>query len=563
MRHKTYIFLKSVFFLYLGAFYGLHAESASTSPTRSNFLKFKTEQTSSCIAVYGASTVSQAQYDRAYNSVKKTLAKVDRAILQGMLNSKAKIIVADNEEQVENHIDTFIKLLPAEVIYVDIEGVDETLPGSGGAGICTTELELMYLVVYYSLLIEPGLSGQFNELKAAYNEASVAKLFTPGEDYQDGADDQAHPNASAQNALKYGSYLFGAYKLYFGDGTGSPGEFTITTKAQFAAQNPKGYQFVRSYLTQINHAPSFTPGQSILKLDRGTGDYQKVWATDIKDASGENHKLTFNLTTGDTAFFKTLPSIDPSTGVLNFSIADGATGYAKVNVTLSDDGGTDDGGQDTSRKETLIITTGSFISENVLEDSSAAGLQLLKSRLNGLNLLNITDSKLSDYSDALALNKDYVFDMVSMQKIIDAVNADKNILFYELYTGWNLIHIPTAGPTDIGKAFSEDLSNEIFSWNSLTKRYHTVTSGSTGVGLWLFWSKEKALKSVEGLFEQPSIDDLKDGWNLVGLPDPDAVEKPEAVKSTWGWEEAKQFYTLEIDLDGFKENQGYWIKYQD
>lgn len=563
MRRISRIFLKAALFLCIAALHNLSAEDTPISSTaRSDFFKFKTEQTASCIAVYGTSTVSKAQYDRVYNSVKSTLADIDNRIVQGMLNSKAKIIVADNEEQVENNIDIFMKHLPAEIIYVNQDGEDESLPGSSGAGVCTTELELMYLVVYYSLLTESTLSAEYGELKAAYAEASQAKIFTPGEDYQDGADDPAHQNASANNALKYGSYLFGVYKLYFGDGTGSPGEFTITSKAQLAAQNPKGYQFIRSYITRINHAPSFIPGESIIKVDRNSGIYQKIWATNIRDAVGENHNLRFNITTSDTVLFQTLPAIDATTGVLTFTIADNQTGYAKVHVTLSDDGGIADGGNDTSSEQVFTIISGSFISETVLDDESPAGLQILKNRLKGLSLVNIIDGNLSDYSDALALNKDYVFDLISMQKVIDTVNAGNNILFYELCTGWNLVHIPSRTPTDISSAFNEDLSSSVFSWNSLTKQYKIETSGSTGVGLWLFWIKEKSLKSIEGIFDKPSMNSLKDGWNLVGLPDPASIEQQNSIQSVWGWKESQQVYTLRNLFGDLEENHGYWIKYK-
>ncbi|WP_299159245.1 hypothetical protein [uncultured Tenacibaculum sp.] len=218
-----------------------------TDPVNTELITKRNEQTANHIAVYGTSTVSQESYDRVYADIKSVMDKMDDGIRQGMLNANAKMLVVQNEEELESNINYFMTFLPTESIYTNNGGTDESLPSSTGVGLSNTKLELMYLCVYYSLLTESNLTAEYDELKKAYEEAVSANIFAPAAAYVDGFVDDIHQNASDNNALKYGSYLFNLYKLYFGNDSGQAGEFTITTKAQLQAQNPLGYNFISTY----------------------------------------------------------------------------------------------------------------------------------------------------------------------------------------------------------------------------------------------------------------------------------------------------------------------------
>jgi len=206
------------------------------------------EQTQDCIAVYGSNEVSEEQFSRGYADITDVLSAMDGGIRQGLLNAGAKMLIVSNEAELEKDIGFFLTLLPVEAVFADNGGVDETLPDSTGSGVSTTKLELMYLVVYYSLLKEPSLSDTYRELRDAYSQAMEASIFSPGEAYEDGYVDEIHRHASEQHALKYGSYLFGLYAIYFGNDSGQPGEFTITTKAGLQERNPLGDAFVKKFL---------------------------------------------------------------------------------------------------------------------------------------------------------------------------------------------------------------------------------------------------------------------------------------------------------------------------
>lgn len=110
-------------------------------------------------------------------------------------------------------------------------------------------------------------------------------------------------------------------------------------------------------VTPVNDAPSFTKGAD-QTVDEDAGAQSVTgWASSILSgpANESTQDLTFNVTTDNDALFSVLPQIAPN-GTLTFTAAANAFGSATVTVTLSDDGGTADGGVDTSASQTFVIT---------------------------------------------------------------------------------------------------------------------------------------------------------------------------------------------------------------
>jgi hypothetical protein len=151
----------------------------------------------------------------------------------------------------------------------------------------------------------------------------------------------------------------------------SDGSFSYTPAADFNGSDSFTYQAndgsansntatVTITVNPVNDAPSFTPGP-----DQSAGHFdgpQTVdnWATNIsKGAANESAQvLQFNITNvqNPAAFLQT-PQVSPS-GTLTYTpnpaAIFGAT--SEVTVTLSDDGGTANGGVDTSAPQTFTIT---------------------------------------------------------------------------------------------------------------------------------------------------------------------------------------------------------------
>ncbi len=137
----------------------------------------------------------------------------------------------------------------------------------------------------------------------------------------------------------------GNYYAYFNfkvhDGT----DFSATTKSMII------------HVTAVNDEPSFVKG-SDLEINEGSGAYTAAWATSISagaDDETASQTLTFTVSTNNDDLFTVLPAIN-SSGVLTFTPAPEAYGEVTVTVSLSDNGGTANGGDATGNTETFTIT---------------------------------------------------------------------------------------------------------------------------------------------------------------------------------------------------------------
>lgn len=119
-----------------------------------------------------------------------------------------------------------------------------------------------------------------------------------------------------------------------------------------------------------NVAPSFAKGPNrVALLDSGPQD-ANAWATAIHAGHADEsaQTLTFLVTNDNNALFFTQPAIAPD-GRLTFTPATNATGSATVSVRLQDNGGTNNGGVDTSAAQTFTIT--------VVSNVPATGLSIV------------------------------------------------------------------------------------------------------------------------------------------------------------------------------------------
>ncbi len=110
-------------------------------------------------------------------------------------------------------------------------------------------------------------------------------------------------------------------------------------------------------VTAVNDEPSFTSGGNVNHLKTG-GAYSQAWATNISagPANEASQNLSFNITGNDNmAIFSVQPAIDAA-GTLSFTGVADATGTANITVELGDDGGTANGGDDTSAAVNFTIT---------------------------------------------------------------------------------------------------------------------------------------------------------------------------------------------------------------
>src|SRR5207245_576546 len=111
-------------------------------------------------------------------------------------------------------------------------------------------------------------------------------------------------------------------------------------------------------VTHVNQQPSFTAGPDQTAPEIGRAPCREgAWATNIAAAPANESGQAVNFVlTGDSnpSLFAVQPTISPA-GVLSYTPAAQAFGSASIIVTLRDDGGTANGGVDTSAPATLVI----------------------------------------------------------------------------------------------------------------------------------------------------------------------------------------------------------------
>ena len=102
-------------------------------------------------------------------------------------------------------------------------------------------------------------------------------------------------------------------------------------------------------VTGANRPPTFTKGSDVALLEDSGAASLPGWATNISAGSvaETDQTVTFIVTSDKPELFAVAPAIAPN-GTLTFRPAPNAFGNSVVTVVLMDDGGTADGGQDTS-----------------------------------------------------------------------------------------------------------------------------------------------------------------------------------------------------------------------
>ena len=152
----------------------------------------------------------------------------------------------------------------------------------------------------------------------------------------------------------------------------------------------------------VNDAPTFSKGANwtdLLEVGVSDGTYTITnWTTAMNPGAPDetSQVLDFLVTTNNPGLFSVLPAIDATTGTLTFTPLDGFGGTATITVKLHDDGGTANGGVDTSVARTFTIN--SFVKDVVY--TSAKSAQLKANVVNGQLKVSIGGVPYSSYQTA-------------------------------------------------------------------------------------------------------------------------------------------------------------------
>ena len=145
---------------------------------------------------------------------------------------------------------------------------------------------------------------------------------------------------------------------------------------RFEAENQYGPSAPARTLLHVlhrNHTPSFDKGPDQTVDEDAGPQVVKAWAANIDDGDpGLDQTLSFILGSNtNESLFAAGPAVDPATGDLTYEPAADANGSATVEILLTDDGGVENGGQDTSASQTFVITVNPVNDPPSAEDDSA------------------------------------------------------------------------------------------------------------------------------------------------------------------------------------------------
>lgn len=119
-----------------------------------------------------------------------------------------------------------------------------------------------------------------------------------------------------------------------------------------------GTQTFTLTVNSVNDVPSFTKGTDQTVNEDAAPQTVAGWATGISKgpADESSQTLTFQVSNDNNALFLAQPAVDAANGTLTYTPAANANGSATVTLSLKDDGGTTNGGVDTSAAQTFTIT---------------------------------------------------------------------------------------------------------------------------------------------------------------------------------------------------------------
>lgn len=157
----------------------------------------------------------------------------------------------------------------------------------------------------------------------------------------------------------------------------------------------------------VNDAPSFTVGPNATSWEDSGMRYVTHWATGMNagPADESSQTLTFVVTNNtNPSLFSVGPAASGSTGMLSYTLAPDVFGMAEITVVAQDNGGTANGGSDTSAPQVFTIT--------VLEDVQFTTSKALTSAPANLDMPETYRLRVSvpDTPQLLPLNVELIVD---------------------------------------------------------------------------------------------------------------------------------------------------------
>ncbi len=196
---------------------------------------------------------------------------------------------------------------------------------------------LLYLVSVPgngSLWLDANSNGQIDGSETVYSAGdNIPEADITSGHFRFKPDDNEN---NTTNGAPYGTFDF-----YASDGIANTATYTMTIN-----------------VTPVNSEPSFANGGNITVQEDDPAQTVAAWANPINPGAVDEgaQTFTFYVSNNLNSLFAVQPDIDPVTGDLTFTPAPNEHGVATVTAYLRDNGGTANGGDDTSPNVVFTIT---------------------------------------------------------------------------------------------------------------------------------------------------------------------------------------------------------------
>ncbi len=269
------------------------------------------------------------------------------------------------------------------ITILSIVATDGLIGVSPGGGVPANFVETDFSALGTGFIIGPTVSSIANQT-ILEDQPTIALAFTV-------SDDRTASSSLIVSALSSNTTLVPVGSIAFGGSganrtvTVSPaanqiGSTTITMQVTDGDGNTTSVPFSVT-VTAVNDAPSFTRGSSQIVLEDAAAQTVAGWATALSagPANEVSQVLNFIVSNSNNALFSVQPTV-AANGTLTFTPAANASGSAIVSVQIHDNGGTANGGVDTSAVQTFTIAVTAVndvpaftkgANQSVLEDAGA------------------------------------------------------------------------------------------------------------------------------------------------------------------------------------------------
>lgn len=257
-------------------------------------------------------------------------------------------------------------------------------------------------------------------------------------------------------------------------------------------------------VTPVNHAPSFINGTDQTVPENSGPQTITNWATDISVGAPEESGQTLNFVINNNSnpnLFSVAPAISP-TGTLTYAPTPNAYGSAIIDFSLHDNGGTDNGGVDTSPSQTFTITVTEVANtppvanrdnyttnENTILNTAAPGVLAndTDADRNSLTAIKVTDPTYG----TLILNADGSFTYTptinyigtdSFTYMANDGTADSNIVTASITVNIKTTTTLNPGTTDVSSSIdkSGNFTQKIQAISDDNKATIVIEPGTTG-----------------------------------------------------------------------------------